>query len=151
MRTYRQPQAFLPASVNPLRCGAMRVLAALAAALLLATTLGQVAHFLLVRHVVCAEHGELVEAPLRVPRGHVAPEQKGKTASEREPALEHEHCEVLARQQRQTALLSDAPVALSSAPPQLRIDAETPARLAPSLPAPLTRAPKTSPPEARHG
>lgn len=146
MRTSTQPRATQRSSARP----ALRVLAGIVAALLLATTLGQIAHFLLVRHVVCAEHGELLEAPSPALRGHDGhPERAGNAAGEPEPALEHDHCQVLARLQRGTAVLGAQDFELAPPPAPSLIEAEAPAELAPALPPPLTRAPKTSPPEAR--
>jgi len=130
----------------------LRVLAALVALVLSAGAVGQAAHFLLVPHAICAEHGELLE--LDEAAAHQQREHESATdasqphASQAELAGDHEHCQVLARGQRELALpqagsaqllpaahSADAPSALDS--PNVTPQQER-----------LALAPKTSPPPA---
>lgn len=129
----------------------LRLLAALVAILLSASALGQAAHFLLVPHAICAEHGELLE--LDEPRAHVdvgheraAEAEQHPHASPSEGTLEHEHCQVLARGQREQAL-PNAPTAELLPAVMTRSAAIAVQRAAPSAPLDaLDLAPKTSPP-----
>lgn len=132
----------------------LRALAAVVALLVAASSLSQAAHFLLVQHVVCAEHGELLE--VGEGSGHGASSAHGANAhaaDEHEPgasrddlSAEHEHCQILARGQREQALPA-APVAgLEPAIAAIRATpAPTVSELREQRP-PLSLAPKTSPP-----
>jgi hypothetical protein len=131
----------------------LRLLAALVALLLTASALGQAAHFLLVPHAICAEHGELLE--LSEGEGHVAGEHetgaenaRDTHASAPEAVATHEHCEVLARGQREQAL-PGTPVAalLPAVPPARVVSFSEQLAPAPSVSC-LALAPKTSPPRA---
>ena len=85
----------------------LRLLAACVALVLTAGALSQAAHFLLVPHVICAEHGELLEVDERAPhaaREHAAATEDRPSASAPEAVAEHEHCQVLLRGQRERAL-----------------------------------------------
>jgi hypothetical protein len=131
--------------------------AALLALLLTASALGQAAHFLLVPHTICAEHGELLElgeegaAHAAASREHRADGDRQPRAASPEAVAAHEHCQVLARGQREQALPQGSFVALVPvAPPQAACIFGTPAALARALSA-LTLAPKTSPPLAPRG
>ncbi|HEY6080375.1 MAG TPA: hypothetical protein VIW29_16285 [Polyangiaceae bacterium] len=136
----------------------LRALAALAALLLAASSLGQVAHFLLVPHAICAEHGELLElhdgehraaeagAEALTPDDATSPRAAAPDAVE-----SHDHCQLLARSQRELALpvatAFEAPLAPSvCAPSLLHAAAEPTGQLAA-----LSLAPKTSPPVAALG
>ena len=127
---------------------ALRVVATLVALLLTLSSLGQVAHFLLVPHAICAEHGELLELSER--DAHVgagdAEGSKEARVSTVPTSAEHDHCQVLARGQRELAL----PV-----PPALDIVRSTGAETTLVVArqdaifralSPLSLAPKTSPP-----
>jgi hypothetical protein len=127
---------------------AARVLLALVASALLALP-AQLAHFLLVRHVVCAEHGELVHAGpgAERPAARVGAERRTPGVALRAAAVghEHEHCAFASAARdglavgRQRAIVAAAalPVAaLSSARPLLQGPRVVLFRLAP----------KTSPP-----
>jgi hypothetical protein len=127
-----------------------RVLAALVALLLSASALGQAAHFLLVPHALCAEHGELLELSERGSHGAAAHEQaagsvKEAHASPPDAVAAHDHCDVLARGQREQGL-PKAAAALQPAAPFERATFFAAQRVfSPGLPA-LALAPKTSPP-----
>jgi hypothetical protein len=136
--------------------GLWRVLATLVALLLTASSLGQVAHFLLVPHAICAQHGELLE--LQEQRAHLQaaqhPDESDKKlahASTQEAASAHDHCQVLARGQREQSL---PPAPPSTLHPLLFAEfitisaAQVGAAKALTL---LSQAPKTSPPRARFG
>ncbi len=130
----------------------LRVLAVLVAFVLSASALSQAAHFLLVPHAICAEHGELLELGERAAHDALqhdpAAHDSEPEASQTELPAEHDHCQLLARSQRELSLFQAASVALLPA--------------ACSVPAPifadsrdLTRpqqrlalAPKTSPPRS---
>ena len=126
----------------------LRVLATLVALLLAASSLSQVAHFLLVPHAICAEHGELLELEERP--AHVAAERGGADtdharASGSEAAA-HDHCQILARSQRYQGLPPAPALTLAPATATQEVgwldNASSPN-------ATLTRlsvAPKTSPP-----
>jgi hypothetical protein len=126
---------------------ALRSLALLVATLLAASSLGQIAHLLVVQHTICAEHGELLE--LSSDGGHSAATQvedeHSPTSTSSEEATSHEHCEILASAQRQTplpvaAVIGLVPAAAGAAREVLPVSS---VRL--MLPA-LVVAPKTSPP-----
>lgn len=97
----------------------LRALASLVALLVTLSSLGQVAHFLLVPHAICAEHGELLELSERashVAASHAEPAStKHARAAAPEQLSEHDHCEILARGQREQAL--PAPPAPRLLPP----------------------------------
>ena len=101
---------------------ALRVLAAFVALLLTASALGQAAHFLLVPHTICAEHGELLELAQRASHQAAAPAGERSLAghdrvASPDAAVEHEHCQALARGQREQALPPAPPAALLPATP----------------------------------
>jgi hypothetical protein len=136
----------------------LRSLAALVALVLTASSLGQIAHFLLVPHAICAEHGELVElhgAAVAAADHHEAsqPSDARRAQVSAPDAVEsHDHCQLMARGQRELAL----PLASSWEPtppaPSPRIAAcDSSAVAALGQPAPLSAAPKTSPPVAALG
>lgn len=131
---------------------ALRWLAACVALLLAASSLGQITHFLAVPHAICEEHGDLVElaGDSEHARADHAPEEdeQAKGSSEDpEEADGHDHCEVLANEQRQLALPAAALVAL--APPASSVSLELAPALSDCLSRPLLAlAPKTSPPRS---
>ena len=133
---------------------ALRALATFVALLLTLSALGQVAHFLLVPHAICGEHGELLELSERAahtPTGHVdrSSDPGTRVVASHIPA-DHDHCQVLARGQREQA----GPEAPSLVvPPASIAGALTAARQAAAHPtlAALSLAPKTSPPRATFG
>ncbi len=128
----------------------LRALAAFVALLLGTSSLGQVAHFVLVPHAVCLEHGELVEL-------HGAAEAHADAAGaanqERVTAPhggdEHDHCELIARAEREQ-LLGPAP-SLDVAAAARSVERCGVAREQLERPAlgVLMLAPKTSPPASR--
>lgn len=148
-----------PARAPSARRGAthasLRALAGLVAVLLGLSSLGQLAHFLLVPHAICAEHGELLE--LTPAGGHAVPHEVAEPSkaddahdaafTTSELPEDHEHCQVLSRGQREQLAPSPAWHALPEAPSH-----EAPSRVvAGTTPRPLatlTLAPKTSPPRA---
>ena len=130
---------------------ALRVMAACLALLLVASSLGQVAHFLLVPHAICAEHGELVELSPGADHGgqHLlqvepAAHDAGPSVSPEELAS-HDHCEILASAQRQLALPAASVVALVPVVASSSLALVEPSAAQVSL-SPLAVAPKTSPP-----
>jgi hypothetical protein len=131
----------------------VRLLAAFVAVLLAASSLGQSAHFLLVPHAICAEHGELLELTER--DSHAADEADHATAGPDETRasapgalVDHEHCQVLLRGQREQSLPEASAVAvLPAASAEKAVVLAAPGRIAPE-PSVLSLAPKTSPPSA---
>jgi hypothetical protein len=125
---------------------AVRVLAALAALLLVGSSLGQAAHLAVVQHAICAEHGDLLHAA----DGHAAPtahaEHDDENGSMPEEGGDHEHCQVLARNQAEQALPAVPAVSglLPVAGPAL-LELATVVEARPAR-VPLSVAPKTSPP-----
>ena len=130
------------------RPGGRAIRRAMAVAAALSAVLGQffaLWHEIGVRHVRCAEHGELTHvaasAGVRVARFSAGPAVR---AGEADAAVRHDHC---------TATFSPSAAPVSSAP---RTSAQVPARAAGALPRPgapardraflLAYAPKTSPP-----
>lgn len=128
-------------------------MATLVAALLSLSSLGQTAHFLLVPHAVCVEHGELLELSEADAHGAVHAESGSddEPAATSQPAAEHDHCQVLARGQREQAV-PPAPSAdlLPAAAAEARLLIARQDALLRTLPS-LSFAPKTSPPSALVG
>jgi hypothetical protein len=131
---------------------ALRWLAACLALLLTASSLGQIAHFLVVPHAICAEHGELLELSGSAEHSrtdHAADdgEHRASPFASSEAGAGHDHCELLASGQRQLALPAAALVAVIPAASgcALELPPVTAQRL--SLPT-LALAPKTSPPRS---
>lgn len=131
---------------------ALRALASLVALLLTLSSLGQVAHFALVPHAICAEHGELVELSERashVAASHAEPASNdGTRAAAPEQVSEHDHCQVLARGQREQALPA-SPAARILPPASVAAELAWAPQTAgfPRVSA-LLLAPKTSPPRS---
>lgn len=126
----------------------LRVVATLVALLLTLSSLGQVAHFLLVPHAICAEHGELLE--LSEQDSHAGAERadgsKEARVSTAPTPAEHDHCQVLARGQRELALPEPhaLDVAQHAGAETTLVVAQQEAIFRALLP--LSLAPKTSPP-----
>jgi hypothetical protein len=140
----------------------LRALALLVALLLVGSSLGQIAHFLLVPHTLC-EHGELVEVHGAAADAEADSHAKAHGTAKSQPghhdsqpsgtgsAEAHDHCQQLARAQRDLALPvaeASAPVALPGAPLRTSFFDDS-QRFAPL--AALSLAPKTSPPVAAFG
>ena len=138
---------------SPLRRLPLRALAALFVCFLASSSLGEIAHFLLVPHAVCEEHGELLElqdASKRVAAGshdsdteHGAGHDEGGDSGR---ADGHDHCQLLARRDTQQAVVALAQLEITPAG-----ESEVTAPLQPSLDQAasfplLLAAPKTSPP-----
>lgn len=129
------------------------LLAACVALLLTASNLGQAAHFLLVPHAVCAEHGELLELTEQSghraeAREHAADGSRETRAAQPEALLDHDHCQVLIRGQREQSLPQPGSVALLPAAEaeKLAIFSASSALRRPL--STLALAPKTSPPRS---
>jgi hypothetical protein len=131
----------------------VRALATLVAVLVGLSSLGQFAHFLLVAHAGCPEHGELLELGEQTSHAeaHGSSEESDAAQLVSAPSAEHDHCQVLARGQREQAEPTPATVVV------LSTSAGSVERLAPittaicrKIPA-LSLAPKTSPPFALVG
>jgi hypothetical protein len=120
----------------------------LVALLLVGSSLGQIAHFLLVPHAICTEHGELLEVSEQAAHDGAtrAEDVEGSRAASPEMAAEHEHCQLLARAPRELALPRSPSLGLLPAPSSQRAALIRP--LATHAPASqrLLDAPKTSPP-----
>jgi hypothetical protein len=131
---------------------ALRWLAACVALLLVASSLGQIAHFLVVSHAICEEHGELVELgadAAHAPADHAPGEGEQTKGSSGAPegADRHDHCEVLANAERQLALPAAALVAVVPAASSTSLELVPASSECPSRPL-LALAPKTSPPRS---
>ena len=127
---------------------ALRAFATLTALLLTLSSLGQVAHFLLVSHTICAEHGELLELgrPQAAAHERESTEKERARAGSSETIGAHEHCQMLARNQREQSILPAPALNIEPAgvsTPTAIFCAET--GVSTTLP-PLAVAPKTSPP-----
>jgi hypothetical protein len=129
----------------------VRLLAAFVAVLLTASSLGQSAHFLLVPHAICAEHGELLELTERDPHvtgdsAEAATAADETRASEPAALVDHDHCQVLLRGQREQSLPAASAVAVL--PPESAEKAAflTALRRFTRELSVLSLAPKTSPP-----
>jgi hypothetical protein len=129
----------------------LRLVAGCLALLLAAAPLEQIAHFILVPHAVCVEHGDLIE--LAHDDGHgehaAAPLENGAPSpikADSRPSSSHDHCELLASAQRQATVPNGNGGALLAPAIPLRtsIERSPPA----ALPRILSLAPKTSPPAA---
>ena len=123
-----------------------RCLAATVAALTLAGQLSSFVHFVVVRHMVCPEHGELVELEHTAPAATQAnsPDRNVyRTSGDEHPGHGHDHCLMTAQLRQRATLTQGEPVHVAG--PEL-------ARLAPAPGAPraavalLRLAPKHSPP-----
>lgn len=129
----------------------LRAMAALVALLLAASSLAQIAHFLLVPHAICEHHGELIELgsePAHASEHRAQPERAGHGTSasvSSEEATSHDHCEVLASAQRQIVLPIANVIALVPAIASSSSELTATATTRRSLPT-LSVAPKTSPP-----
>jgi hypothetical protein len=127
----------------------LRALSVLVALLLAGSSLGQVAHFLLIPHAICAEHGEFLE--LTRPSIEVASTESASDAGRAQLTSSnvdtgHEHCQLMARREREQLLQGTA------APEILPAESRALAPVAPPVAASaegISRwlvAPKTSPP-----
>jgi hypothetical protein len=130
---------------------ALRALSLLVAVLLTASSLSQVAHFVLVQHAFCAEHGELLElsgASARAETPSASGDDQQTQVTPRDASEEHDHCQLLARSQREQLAISPPIVAV--APAQVSAPLAIAAAQASTYDQ-LQRwllAPKTSPPSA---
>ncbi len=129
----------------------LRLVAAWLALLLAAAPLEQIAHFTLVPHAVCAEHGDIIE--LAHDDGHAeraaAPFEKeapSPNQADSRPTSSHDHCELLASAQRPATLPNGNGGAVLAPAIPLRTSTERSPPAA--LPRILAMAPKTSPPPA---
>jgi hypothetical protein len=126
----------------------LRLWASLLALLLCASSLGEAAHFLLVQHRVCAEHGELIE----VHEGEAGAEptasdhEHGTRASAPAEEGEHQHCQLLGRRQQELTLPEVAAVPGVSPAPVAARAALHDSSIARTSQSALSLAPKTSPP-----
>jgi hypothetical protein len=128
----------------------LRGVAALLAVVALAGQVSSFAHLVLVRHVTCAEHGELVELGREHATASAAPTRQASAtvaAAAAESGHGHEHC--LIAPMRRDRLAASAPAALDSA----HIDAygTIGVLVADAVPPPIAvifLAPKNSPPLA---
>ncbi len=126
----------------------LRLLAAVLAGLLGLSSLGEIAHFLLVPHAICADHGELIEVSGHAAQHAEAPSPEPQVAPLSDEGAGHDHCDLLASQQRPLALPAIAPVAIVPASAGTLIAIAGGQTSLWPLP-PLALAPKTSPPSAQ--
>jgi hypothetical protein len=133
---------------------ALRALATLVALLLAASSLSQVAHFVLVQHAICAEHGELLELDERP--AHAAASHEHKAGSQLQARVSsteasgHDHCQILARSQKQPGLPpAPAPSIAPAAASSTSCSIASTSGVVTTLPR-LAVAPKTSPPLVSH-
>lgn len=150
------PQAELPTTERgrSATSPALRVLATCVALLLTLSALGQVAHFLLVPHAICGEHGELLDLSEGAAHSAAAQADSGSEADSRvgsdHLADEHDHCQVLARGEREQAWPERPALEIAPAALALALMSAGPKGVIQTLPA-LLLAPKTSPPRAGLG
>lgn len=124
----------------------VRVLAALAALLLMGTSVGQAAHLAVVQHAICAEHGDLHHAAEAHADTNAHAEHDDEGGSAPEQGGEHDHCQLLGRHQGEQALPvapSNSEIVSVARPAFVELATSFEARPAQ---APLSLAPKTSPP-----
>jgi hypothetical protein len=131
----------------------LRALATLVAVLVGLSSFGQFAHFLLVPHAICAEHGELLELNEQDEHAvsHVNASAEGSEHAATALVEEHDHCQVLARGQREQAEPTPATFALSTCADSAEELAIVGGAAVVSLVPALSLAPKTSPPVALAG
>jgi len=116
------------------------------ASILACSQLGGAAHFLLVRHETCPEHGELLHSQVRSATHHaVSGRAPGVSNSEEGTgALEHEHCSVFHHQRaRAVETPASRPVALLAPAAPSAVPVSRPVTFAIAL---YLVAPKNSPP-----
>src|SRR5262249_15177194 len=115
-----------------------------------ASSLGQMAHFVLVRHAICLEHGELIEASEHshstLERAEPSSDRSEAQLIGRDVETDHDHCQFLSSARRERALVPDPhPLilpALRSGMKPVVVEGST--CVVASVP--LAVAPKTSPP-----
>jgi hypothetical protein len=113
-----------------------------------ASVLGGQIHSVAVRHVECAAHGELQDAPTVVAVADAERREPGVEAAEHEVSDGHEHCLVAVALRRLASQKKVPPSVALLAPPEVRRPVQA------VLPRPVTTgrtvllAPKTSPPSA---
>lgn len=144
-----------PAKVRNERAPALvvRALSLLLTLLLLASSLGQVAHFVLVPHAICSEHGELLElsaAPSAEADRDVQSDDGDAGLTRPEGAGSHDHCQLWLRAPREQLVppcpaLSLPPAAVSERVAPERADVDLLAARAPLLLAPKTSPPRPAP------
>jgi hypothetical protein len=134
-------------SSRPATAG-LRLLSLLVALLLTASSLAQVAHFLLVPHAFCAEHGELLELGSESAGLSHADSGDSHEASVVADGAEdsHDHCQLLARNQREQLLPPAPGFELPPAPEGTVGEPQPMAAVALPTGDCLASAPKTSPP-----
>lgn len=112
-------------------------------AVFLAAQLSSFSHQLLVKHITCAEHGELIHAG-ETDAAPVA-DANSVTSTAQVAGHGHEHCDVFLARREQLAVVPPAVVVLAAAPLALPLPVFT--RTVHSVSVPLLRlAPKSSPP-----
>jgi hypothetical protein len=153
---WRTPTASRCRGRSATRLG-LRALALFAVLLLGGSSLGQVAHFILVPHAICAEHGELLELHDAAAHGDKAHDDEAAASPApasvsltQSAAAEHDHCQVLARSERELSLPASA-FQIAEAPSMSEPSSPLGSQAALSARSPLILAPKTSPPRALLG
>lgn len=128
-------------------------MATLVAVLVGLSSLGQFAHFLLVPHAICVEHGELLELDEQESHAatHASSEPDHAAHASSELGGEHEHCQLLARGQREQAEPTPPPVVVLPASAVVSALPLPPRGAVFEAISALSLAPKTSPPIALAG
>jgi len=131
------------------RGAVFRCLLTLVALFYVAQHLSAIAHFALVRHAVCDEHGELVDvdvAKAAAPVSEALPAPAlGSLEASPHSGHEHQHCSVLAhlRPHLSAAIFAGIPVRVAAVPDVRIVSCQS----SPPLAIPIYRlAPKNSPP-----
>jgi hypothetical protein len=129
----------------------LRALCVLVTLLLAGSALGQVAHFLLIPHAICAEHGEFLELASSDARAVSAASTSDvdRTQLTRTDAdAAHEHCQFVARREREQLVTGAPALEISPAPPRALVLVTAPAAPPGQSISRWLVAPKTSPPSA---
>jgi len=127
----------------------LRALCVLVTLLLAASSLGQAAHFWLIPHAFCAEHGELLELANSNARvvSAARPSDVDRTQLTRTDAdAAHEHCQLVARREREQLVTGAPALEISPAPPRALVLVTAPVTPPDESISRWLVAPKTSPP-----
>ncbi len=135
----------VPRALNWLRRNHTRLSASVLASALVCAQLSSAMHFAFVKHVSCAEHGELVEVGpnTAAPRAVVTPNKA--VHSDESVQHGHDHCTITAL--RRERFLPASPITITTRIPSVLLAyAPTALRAPPPAIALLDLAPKSSPP-----
>jgi len=130
----------------PARRAALRALGLVLAALLVAGQLAALGHLGLVPHARCAEHGELVHAEPSARKQAAQSNAQNSVAPSEDEALAHEHCDHLGRVRESFCVAAARCVVVHDIETTPSVLEPPSAGAQSGLRAPLTVAPKQSPP-----